>query len=237
MILRFAVICIFLQTLSALALPTGEFLVGESEGDDFHHILHLEADQATFTDFTGKDKSSAHKVLFTVSPVSPELYLLEGNDKGEAVRAYLHFTSEDEALIWISGQTDLFWALRTVSADLSSLQGRWSVLAKQDIWEAEINDGRFELLRDGGTSGWSLHPVANPTGKIRVVARPDQDSGVDRDDSYLLYFVPLGPDFWLVRQHEEDHFLMLFRENSRPTMEAELKRRRENSENSEDEED
>ena len=80
-----------------------------------------------------------------------------------------------------------------------------------------------------------MHPVTDQSGQLRVVATPDGDTGLNHDESYLLYFVPLGPDFWLVRNHEEDHFLMLFREGSRAMMEAELEKRRQNPSAEEDE--
>jgi hypothetical protein len=233
MIFRFAVFFVFLQTLGALAMPTGVFLVGESEGDDFHHVLRLEPDQATIRDFTG-DGSSARTLTFAITPVGEDQYQLLGSEHGQPVRGYLRFTSDNEAVLWFSGHTRLYWALRTAPSDLSPLQGHWSALARQDIWEVDITDQKFELLRGEDKSTWSLHPVTNHSAEIRAVARPDDTSEVGREESYLLYFIQLGPDFWLVRNHEEDHFLMLFREGSRPMMEAELKKRLEDASSEED---
>jgi hypothetical protein len=227
MFFRFVFLLIFLQTVCSWADPTGEFLVGESEGDDFHHLLRLDTDKATIRDFTA-DGTAGRTMTLDVTPIDQDQYHLSGTEDGEPVRGYLRFTSDNEALLWFSGHTRLYWALRTAPADLSALQGQWSALARQDIWDVEITDDRFELVRDGEKSGWSMHPVTNHSADVRVVARPDKSTDLDHDESYLLYFVSLGPDFWLVRNHEEDHFLMLFREGSRPMMEAELKKRLEN---------
>ena len=231
--LRSLLIFLLLQTLCAWATPSGEFLVGESEGDDFHHLLRLEEGRATVRELS---KDGAGRTLtFEVTSLGPNQYQLLGTEHGEPVRGYMTFTSDDEALVWFSGLTRLFWAIRTAPTDLTALQGHWSALARNDIWEVDITDKRFEIVRSGEKSGWSLHPVTDQSAQIRVVATPDGDTGVSHDESYLLYFVPLGPDFWLVRNHEEDHFLMLFREGSRAMMEAELEKRRQNS-NAEDDE-
>lgn len=227
-VLRILTLFLFLQTTWAWAMPTGEFLVGESEGDDFHHLMRLEAGQAVVKEFTAGGES-ARTLTFEVTPLGENQYQLSGTDHGEPVRGYLTFTSEDEALLWFSGLTRLFWAIRTSPTDLSALRGRWSALARDHIWEVDIAEDRFELLRNGEKSIWSMHPVTNQSAQIRVVARPDRESGLDHDESYLLYFVPLGPDFWLVRNHEEDHFLLLFREGSRAMMEAELEKRRQHT--------
>lgn len=224
--LRSAFLFLLLQTVCVWAAPTGEFLVGESEGDDFHHLLRLEEGRATFEDFTG---SSTRSLTFDLTAIGENQYQLVGSDKGEPLRGYLTFTSDDEALLWFSGLTQLFWAVRTAPTDLSAVQGQWNALAKDDIWQVEISDKAFEIHRNGEKRVWSVHPVSNPSSQIRVVARPDGDSGLSQDESYLLYFVPLGPELWLVRDHEEDHFLLLFKEGSRAMMEAELEKRRQNA--------
>jgi hypothetical protein len=233
-LLRFILFFLFLQTLCAWASPSGVFLVGESEGDDFHHLLRLEEGQATVRELN-KDGTSARTLTFEVTSLGPNQYQLLGTEHGEPVRGYMTFTSEDEALLWFSGLTRLFWAIRTAPTDLSPLQGHWSALASNDIWEVDITEKRFEILRNGEKSGWTIHPVTNQSAQVRVVATPDGDTGLSHDESYLLYFVPLGPDFWLVRNHEEEHFLLLFREDSRAMMEAELEKRRQNPNAEEDE--
>lgn len=233
--LRSILVFLLVQTLCAWATPSGEFLVGESEGDDFHHLLRLEEGRATVREFH-RDGTSARTLTFEVTSLGPNQYQLLGTEHGEPIRGYMTFTSDDEALLWFSGLTRLFWAIRTASTtDLSALQGHWNALARDDIWEVDIADKRFEILRHGEKSGWSMHPVTDQSAQMRVVATPDRETGLDHDESYLLYFIPLGPELWLVRNHEEDHFLMLFREGSRAMMEAELEKRRQNP-NAEDDE-
>lgn len=236
MMSRLVFFFVLIQTLWAAANPAGEFLVGGSEGDDFHHILRLQSDKAIVREFT-TDGASARTLTLDVKPLGKDQYELSGEDNGEPVRGYLHFTSDDEALVWFSGHTRLYWALRTTSADLSELQGKWSALATKDIWDVEIKDNRFEILRQGEKSAWSLHPVSNHSAQIRIVARPDKSTDLDHNDSYLLNLIPLGDDRWLVRNHEKDHFLILFRENSRSMMEAELQLRMKHAESELDQED
>ena len=179
-LLRFILFFLFLQTLCAWASPSGVFLVGESEGDDFHHLLRLEEGQATVRELN-KDGTSARTLTFEVTSLGPNQYQLLGTEHGEPVRGYMTFTSEDEALLWFSGLTRLFWAIRTAPTDLSPLQGHWSALASNDIWEVDITEKRFEILRNGEKSGWTIHPVTNQSAQVRVVATPDGDTGLHGD--------------------------------------------------------
>lgn len=207
--------------LSALASaqPTGIFLVGESEGDDFQRRLTLNGERGTLS---ALEPAEAPSVEFTVTAIGARLYHLLGTEQGGPFRAYLRFRTDHDALMWVSGQNRLFLALRQADTSLEELQGEWKALVADQLTSVHLTGDQLVLPTPSGELRARLLPlVPDAEGEVRMVAVPQ-----DRD-SFLLYFVALEPNLWLLRNHEEDDFVLLFRGETPPWVNSELKARRE----------
>lgn len=207
---------VLLTTCLASAQPSGRFWIGESEGDEFNSWMQIDHDKATIQQIAEDGKPTTSSAL-GMKLIEKDLYLLEG----DGVEAYLRFRGDDEALMWYSGRSDLYWLLRESDSDESTLEGKWKALAGKQFLAAEIADHTFTLKKDSGEEAvWKLHPVSSVQGEYRMIARPRGG------ESFLLYFVPIQPNMWLVRNHEEDNSLFLFRGDVENWMTKELRKRR-----------
>lgn len=195
-------------------------MVGESEGDDFRRRLTLNGQRGTLSEL---EPAEAPSVEFTVTAIGARLYHLRGTEQREPFRAYLRFRSDHDALIWVSGQNRLFLALRQADTSLvEELQGDWKALVADQLASANLTGDQLVLPTPSGELRARLIPlVPDAEGEVRMVAVPENQ------DSFLLYFVALEPDLWLLRNHEEDDFVLLFRGETPPWVNAELKARKE----------
>lgn len=207
---------VFLTTCLTWAQPSGRFWIGGSEGDDFNAWLQIDQNKATIQQ-VAEDGKPTKSSSVSMKLIEKDLYLLQG----DGVEAYLRFRGDDEALMWYSGRSDLYWLLRENDTDTSALEGEWKALAGMQFLSADISDHTFTLKKDSGEQAvWKLHPVSSVHGEYRMIARPRGG------ESFLLYFVPIQPNMWLVRNHEENNSLFLFRGDVEDWMTKELNKRR-----------
>jgi hypothetical protein len=210
--------------LEAMAIPNGEFLIGESTGEKFREMLTLNGSQATLMRVEEDGTPLETPIPMKVQWLGQSLCLLSSDPPEDAIRLYARFKSDNEAVVWYSGDHRLYWALSSVNEGLASLQGSWEVLSDGTPMCGSFEGKTLTMTRHGLTAGLALSPVwAESWGTFRVVARPPAGA------SFLLSFIPLTPDLWLVQNHKEMEGIMLYRGQLEPWFEEELKLRQEGS--------
>lgn len=189
-------------------------MVGEAEGDDFKYVLTFDGDSARL-ERVGQTSASELKVI----PLGGKLYHLTGGDESEPMRGYFRMRTDDEALLFFSGRDRLFLAFKTTDRKLDEIQGEWKGLAGSKEIDVLV-EGNHLTFGSDETIRATLMPLEPQHGDLRAVSFPEQR------DSYLLYFTPLQKDLWLVRNHEEDDFLIMYRGQSPGWVKAELELRK-----------
>ena len=215
---------LFLLTLSLSgplwAQPSGTFWVGESEGDDFKYTLRFEGQRAVMTRLNEEGKFGP-ELEMTTEQLGKDFFLLQG----EEMHTYIKFRDQDEAMMWSSGDSGLYWLIKAADHNSLPLSGRWKALGGTEIMTAEIEGTTIKLTKESGEEArWDLRPLTSDRGDARVVTFfPGQDS-------FLMYFVMVESDLWLLRNHEEDSSLFLYRgEEMEKRMNQELQNRRESA--------
>lgn len=195
-------LCIVALTSLAWAQPAGTFWVGESEGDDFNYKLRVHGATGSTLERVEIDGSIGSSEPVQIQPLGENFYLVKGGE----LHGYLKYRNENEALMWMTGETRLHWLLRSDPEARLPISGEWRALAGNELFTVEVEAEKLVLKRDSGeVAEIALSPVVKEHGEFRMVAHPSNA------ESYLLYFVEVQPDLWLVRNHEEDTSLFLFR--------------------------
>lgn len=215
---------LFLLTLTLTgplwAQPSGTFWVGESEGDDFDYTLRFEGQQAVMTPLSEDGKFGPEVGLMT-QQLGENFFLLRGDE----LHAYVKFRDQDEAMMWYAGDPKLYWLIKAADHNTLPVSGQWKALGGTEIMDAQIEGSTVTLRKDSGEEAvWSLHTLTSDRGESRVVVFfPGQET-------FLMYFVMVEKDLWLLRNHEEDTSLFLYRgEELENRMNQELKARLENA--------
>ena len=207
--------------LNAMAAPGGEYLIGDSTGEKFCEVLMLSDTQATLMRVEEDGTPLETPIPMSVHWLGESLCLLTSGPGDGALRLYARFKSDNEAVVWYSGDHRLYWALRTVREELAPLQGDWEVFSDDAPMSGSFEGGILAMKRQGTTVSLSLSPVwPEARGTLRVVARPPSGT------SFLLSFIPVAPDLWLVQNHKENRAIMLYRGRLEPWFREELNLRR-----------
>lgn len=207
--------------LKAMAAPSGEYLIGDSTGEKFCEVLTLKDSQATLMRVEEDGTPLETPIPLKVHWLAESLCLLTSGSGEDALRLYARFKSDNEAVVWYSGDHRLYWALRAIGEDLAPLQGDWGVLSDGTPMSGSFDGRTLTMKRQGLTVSLALSPVWPEAREIvRVVARPPSGA------SFLLSFIPLTSDLWLVQNHKEVEAIMLYRGNLEPWFEEELDLRR-----------
>lgn len=198
--------------LAVTAIPSGSFIVGEVDGDDFDFLLVTREGSGTLRARRAND--SFRPANFTVASSEGALHTLrfEGETPAQPEsHAWLFMRTADEGLFWTPKNDSLMIVRRTVSMP-SSLLGEWRAGRESDSppWRVSITSGSVHFTCEDKEEKYAAWALGARNGLLEVVLAESGDEG------RIHYFQPLPDGSVLMWRAESSEYRVLYRGDKPP---------------------
>lgn len=197
---------------AATTIPSGSFIVGEVDGDDFDLLLVARDGSGTLR--ARRSGDSFQPLHFTVASSNGALHTLrlEGETPAQpASHAWLFMRTPDEGLFWSPKSDSLMMVRRTVSMP-SSLLGEWHARREGDTppWRVSITGGSVHFSSQDQEEKYAAWPLGSRSGLFEVVLAASGDEG------RIHSFQPLPDGSVLMWRAESSEYRVLYRGDTPP---------------------
>lgn len=208
----------FLLMAPVWAAPAGVFYVGEAEGENFHLRFEFQEGEVVVTQLLDRNTLDVGPVRFSMTEAGEQLYSLTATIDGRTQQGFLRQRSANEFIFWLMGGERLMLGVKAGGA---LPQGDWNALVGGRQLECHFSTDAMELVPRKqevmGPERYGLLPVVEEHGELRAIGIPKNGN------SFLLYFVELERDTYLVRNHEDNGYLLLYRGDGPGWIQREVK--------------
>lgn len=206
-----AAILLLLPARATTTGPSGSFIVGEVDGDDFNYLLEVREGAGTLRGRRAED--SFRPISFTVTSSDGGLHTLRLEADGPGIppgRAWLYLRTPDEGLLWTPKDDSLLLVRRRIAMP-PSLLGDWNA-GRSDGSPARVNvaGDRVTFTSEGKVESYAAWPLASQGHPIELVLAMDGEEG------RIHYFQVLPDGSMLTWRAEGSAYRVLYRGNRPP---------------------